>query len=123
EDMPVQDPSLPACALEARAFPWQAEAKAASPCHKCRASPGGQMRPISAPYPAARFRRLRRTASLRALTQENHLSVGDLIWPVFVRDGTKVEEPIASMPGVNRISIDNVVRAAEQAASLGIPAI
>ncbi len=81
------------------------------------------MRPISAAYPAARFRRMRRTPALRALAQENVLSAGDLIWPMFVRDGVGVSEPIASMPGVNRLSIDLIVRAAEQAASLGIPAI
>ena len=47
----------------------------------------------------------------------------DLIWPVFVRDGVKVSEPVASMPGVNRLSVDLVVKAAEEAAALGIPAI
>jgi porphobilinogen synthase len=76
-----------------------------------------------APYPAARFRRLRRMPALRALSQENHLVAGDLIWPVFVRDGQDVVEPVASMPGVNRLSVDRVVRAAEEAANLGIPAI
>ncbi|MES2667313.1 MAG: porphobilinogen synthase [Pseudomonadota bacterium] len=81
------------------------------------------MRPISAPAPAARFRRLRRTPALRALAQENTLSAGDLIWPVFVRDGMGVVEPVASMPGVNRLSVDLVVEAAAEAASLGIPAI
>ena len=81
------------------------------------------MQPIQAPYPALRFRRLRRTAALRALAQETELTVNDLIWPVFVRDGTGVEEPVASMPGVNRLSIDRVVQAAEMAAGLGIPAI
>jgi len=81
------------------------------------------MRPISAPTPAARFRRLRRTPALRALSQETLLAVGDLIWPVFVRDGVRVREPIASMPGVERLSVDLVVRAAEEAAGLGIPAI
>ena len=81
------------------------------------------MYPIAAPSPAARFRRLRRTPALRALSQENTLSVGDLIWPVFVRDGVNLREPIASMPGVDRLSIDLVVAAAEEAARLGIPAI
>ena len=81
------------------------------------------MYPIAAPSPAARFRRLRRTPALRALSQENTLSVGDLIWPVFVRDGVNLREPIASMPGVDRLSIDLVVAAAEEAASLGIPAL
>jgi porphobilinogen synthase len=81
------------------------------------------MHPILAPYPASRLRRLRRTPALRALAQENSLSVGDLIWPVFLRDGDGLREPIASMPGVTRLSLDLVVKAAEEAAGLGIPAI
>ena len=81
------------------------------------------MRPISAPTPATRFRRLRRTAALRALSQETALTVGDLIWPLFVRDGAGVREPVASMPGVERLSVDLVVQAAERAAGLGIPAV
>ena len=81
------------------------------------------MRPISAPFPAARFRRLRQSPALRALAAENVLSVGDLIWPVFVRDGHGVREPVASMPGVARLSVDLVVEAAAEAAELGIPAI
>ena len=81
------------------------------------------MRPIVAPFPAARFRRLRQTPALRALAQENTLSVGDLIWPLFIRDGVNLSEAIPSMPGVSRLSVDLVVKAAEQAATLGIPAI
>ncbi len=81
------------------------------------------MHPHPAPTPAARFRRLRRTDALRRLAQEHVLTVNDLIWPVFVRDGTGMEEPIASMPGVARLSVDRVVAAAEQAAALSIPAI
>ncbi len=81
------------------------------------------MRPIAAPTPMTRFRRLRRTPALRALAQETVVSVGDLIWPVFVRDGAGLREPIASMPGVDRLSVDLVVKAAEEAAGLGIPAI
>ena len=81
------------------------------------------MQSIAAPSPVTRFRRLRRTPALRALAQENTLSVDNLIWPVFVRDGVGLREPIASMPGVDRLSIDLVVKAAEQAATLGIPAI
>ena len=81
------------------------------------------MHPVQAAFPVARSRRLRATPALRALAQENTLSVNDLIWPVFVRDGQNVSEPIASMPGVNRLSVDRVVRAAEDAAALGIPAI
>ena len=81
------------------------------------------MRPISAPFPAARFRRLRQSPALRTLSQENTLSVNDLIWPVFVRDGVGLSEPVTSMPGVSRLSVDLVVKAAEEAAGLGIPAI
>ena len=81
------------------------------------------MRPSVAPMPATRLRRLRRTPALRALAQETALTTGDLIWPVFVRDGENLREPVASMPGVDRLSVDLVVRAAEEAATLGIPAI
>ncbi len=81
------------------------------------------MRPIQAAYPATRFRRLRASDSLRRLAQENVLTVDDLIWPIFIRDGVNVCEPVASMPGVNRLSIDLAVQAAEEAAGLGIPAI
>jgi porphobilinogen synthase len=55
--------------------------------------------------------------------REHELSVNDLIWPVFVRDGTGIEEPVASMPGVVRRSVDKIVIAAREAAALGIPAI
>jgi porphobilinogen synthase len=75
------------------------------------------------PFPAARFRRLRKSDALRRLSRENELSVNDLIWPVFVMEGTDAEHPIASMPGVARLTVDRVVRAAEEAAELGIPAI
>ncbi|MBC2835556.1 porphobilinogen synthase [Paragemmobacter straminiformis] len=81
------------------------------------------MRPIAAPTPMTRFRRLRRSPALRALAQETVISTGDLIWPVFVRDGVGMREPIHSMPGVERLSVDLVVKAAEEAAALGIPAI
>ena len=77
----------------------------------------------TATFPAARFRRLKTSAALRALTCENTLSVGDLIWPVFVRDGEGEREPVVSMPGVERLSVDLLVQAARDAADLGIPAI
>jgi porphobilinogen synthase len=76
-----------------------------------------------APFPTTRFRRTRQSAQIRALVQENTLSVGDLIWPVFVRDGEGVSEPVRSMPGVNRLSVDKIVEAAREAADLGIPVI
>ncbi|MDH2326179.1 porphobilinogen synthase [Cereibacter sp. SYSU M97828] len=81
------------------------------------------MRPIQAAFPATRFRRNRRTDALRRLTQENTLSVNDLIWPVFVRAGEGIEEPVASMPGVFRRSVDLIARAAVEAEAMGIPAI
>jgi len=81
------------------------------------------MQPVQAPFPATRFRRVRRTAATRALTREHTLTVDDLIWPVFLRDGEGVEEEIPSMPGVYRRSVDRVAEAAAEAAALGIPAI
>jgi porphobilinogen synthase len=81
------------------------------------------MRPTIAQFPAARMRRARQTSAIRALTRQNALSVDDLIWPIFVRSGEGIEEPIASMPGVFRRSVDKVVDAAREAADLGIPAI
>ncbi len=81
------------------------------------------MQPTQASFPHTRFRRLRRTPALRALTQERVLSAGDLIWPVFLCDGANQRQPIASMPGVERLSQDLLVEAAAQAHELGIPAI
>jgi len=81
------------------------------------------MKPTIAPYPATRLRRPRRTPALRDLVRETMLSPGDFIWPVFVRDGEGVEEPIPSMPGVLRRSVDKVAEAAVEAHALGIPAI
>jgi porphobilinogen synthase len=74
-------------------------------------------------YPNTRMRRLRRHDWTRSLVAENTLSPADLIWPVFIIEGEKTREPIASMPGVERLSIDLMVEAARKAASLGIPAI
>jgi porphobilinogen synthase len=74
-------------------------------------------------YPSTRLRRLRRHDWSRRLVREASLSVDDLIWPLFVREGRAEREPIASMPGVERLSIDLVVEAVGEAASLGIPAV
>jgi porphobilinogen synthase len=60
---------------------------------------------------------------MRALVRERDLSAGDLIWPVFVRQGEGIEEPIPSMPGVLRRSVDKVAEAASEAFDLGVPAI
>lgn len=74
-------------------------------------------------FPTTRFRRTKRTDALRRMVREASLSVDDLIWPVFLMDGNNAETPVPSMPGVSRLTIDRVVKAAEEAASLGIPAI
>ncbi|MEM6579476.1 MAG: porphobilinogen synthase, partial [Pseudomonadota bacterium] len=76
-----------------------------------------------ASFPTSRLRRLRASPAIRALVAENALTPSDLIWPVFVREGEGVEEPVSSMPGVVRRSVDRVVDAARTAQSLGIPAI
>jgi len=81
------------------------------------------MTPLAAPFPLGRPRRLRRTPWIRAMVAESRLAAADLIWPIFVREGTGVAEPIASLPGVERLSIDRAVRAAEEAATLGIPCL
>jgi len=70
-----------------------------------------------------RMRRNRKADWTRRLVQENRLTVDDLIWPVFVVPGENVVDPVAAMPGVNRMSIDRLVEAAKEAADLGIPAI
>jgi porphobilinogen synthase len=69
------------------------------------------------------MRRLRRHAWSRALVAETTLSPADFIWPLFVIDGENKRVPIASMPGVERLSVDLAVQAAEEAAKLGIPVI
>ncbi|MDE2336175.1 MAG: porphobilinogen synthase, partial [Alphaproteobacteria bacterium] len=70
-----------------------------------------------------RLRRNRRTEWQRRLVRENAVSVDDLIWPVFVTEGKGVIEPVKSMPGVSRFSIDVLLKETEAAAKLGIPAI
>ncbi|WP_425090292.1 porphobilinogen synthase [Tropicimonas sp. S265A] len=80
------------------------------------------MRPTQAPFPHARFRRMRKNAALRGLAREHTLTVEDLIWPIFVSEAEGAG-PVASMPGVDRVTVDGAVKAAERAAALGIPAI
>ncbi len=76
-----------------------------------------------APFPHARPRRLRRTPWIRDMVAEVRLTAADLIWPIFVREGSDLAEPIAALPGVERLSVDRAVRAAEEAAALGIPCV
>jgi porphobilinogen synthase len=76
-----------------------------------------------ASFPALRLRRTRSTAWSRALVAETSLAPTDLIWPLFVTDGNGVEEPIATLPGVSRWSVDRIGERAREARSLGIPCI
>ncbi len=73
------------------------------------------------PFPASRPRRLRRDAFSRALVRENQLTPADLIYPVFVLDGQERAEEVASMPGVQRLSVDRLLPLAEQCLALGVP--
>jgi len=77
----------------------------------------------TAPFPAGRPRRNRYDAWTRRLVAETTLSVDDLIWPIFVIEGTGLKIPVASMPGVDRVSLDRLAGHVEAAARLGIPAI
>jgi porphobilinogen synthase len=70
-----------------------------------------------------RLRRNRRSEWARRMVQENVLTTDDLIWPLFVMDGQNKRQPVASMPGVERLSVDQAVREAERAAKLTIPCI
>ncbi len=74
-------------------------------------------------YPTTRLRRTRQFGWSRDLVREHHLSVADLIWPVFVKTGQSEKTPVDSMPGVFRWSIDLLVDQVRRAADLGIPAI
>jgi len=74
-------------------------------------------------YPATRMRRNRQNDWVRRMVSENALKVDDLIWPVFVVDGDAVCQPIDSMPGVHRYSVDRLVGAVGEAYELGIPCI
>ena len=74
-----------------------------------------------APFPASRPRRLRSDAFSRALVRENRLAPADLIYPVFVLDGAGFAENVASMPGVQRLSVDRLLPLAEQCLALGVP--
>jgi porphobilinogen synthase len=75
------------------------------------------------PYPLTRMRRMRRDAFSRALMRETVLTPSDLILPVFVHEGEHRREAVPSMPGVERLSIDELVKVAAQAHTLGIPAL
>src|SRR6516165_5032477 len=79
--------------------------------------------PPAAAYPAMRARRLRASPWIRTLVQERRVDVSDLIWAIVVHDGREARIPVPSMPGVDRLSVSEAARAAEQAGKLGIPAV
>ena len=74
-------------------------------------------------FPTTRMRRLRQAPWLRSMVSENVVSVSNLVWPVFIREGSNVREPVESMPGIGRFSIDILVELAREALDLGIPSI
>ncbi len=74
-------------------------------------------------FPATRMRRNRHDAWTRRLVAENRLSVDDLIWPIFIGEGTATVEEVSSMPGVKRVTVDRLATHVEPAARLGIPAL
>ena len=74
-------------------------------------------------FPATRLRRTRASAWSRALHREVQLTPADLIWPLFVTQGKQIEEPIGSLPGVSRWSVDRIVDRAKEAVDLGIPCL
>ena len=76
-----------------------------------------------AAYPATRLRRTRAHAWSRAMHRETVLTSADLIWPLFVTSGSGIEEPVASLPGVSRWSVDGIAKRAKEAVELGIPCI
>ncbi len=76
---------------------------------------------VFADFPAARPRRLRRDAHTRRLVRENHVRTDDLIYPVFVVEGSGQRQPVGSMPGVERYSIDTLLPVAEECVKLGVP--
>ena len=74
-------------------------------------------------YPNVRLRRNRKTDWSRRLVQETNLSANDLIWPIFIKEGKNQKEPIHSMPGIYRYSIDKIEKLVENAINKKIPMI
>ena len=74
-------------------------------------------------YPFTRMRRNRKSDWSRRLVQENKLSANDLIWPIFIREGKNIKEPIEGMPDVYRYTIDKIEKLVDEAISLEIPMI
>lgn len=74
-------------------------------------------------YPVTRLRRNRTNESIRKLVAENTVTTADFIWPLFVVDGTGVRNEVSTMPGIHRLSVDQLAKEADRAAELGIPAL
>ncbi|UCC15840.1 MAG: porphobilinogen synthase [Gammaproteobacteria bacterium] len=81
------------------------------------------MAPVTGTFPVSRMRRLRRHTFLRRLVRESSLTADDFIYPVFVLDGKNDCEPVESMPGIERLTIDRLLREAETLLDLGVPAV
>ena len=79
--------------------------------------------PNRTPYPTTRMRRMRRDAFSRRMMRETLLTPNDFIYPVFVLEGRGEREPVPSMPGIERMSIDLLVEEAQTIAALGVPAM
>ena len=78
---------------------------------------------VTAQFPGIRMRRMRRDPFSRALMREHHVTASDLIYPVFILEGTHQREPVLSMPGVERVSVDLLLKVAEECVALGIPVL
>ena len=78
---------------------------------------------ITGQYPATRMRRMRRDPFSRAMMRENTVTAADLIYPVFILDGENQRQQVASMPGVERVSVDILMGVAEECVALGIPVL
>jgi len=74
-------------------------------------------------FPATRLRRMRKSGALRGLVRETNLSIEHLVYPLFVTHGTDRREPVAAMPGIERLTISHLEEEAKQIAALGIPAV
>jgi porphobilinogen synthase len=90
---------------------------------RSRAQPAAETRPADRLQLDARPRRNRRTEWIRRLVREHTLTPDDLIWPLFIVEGSRIRIPVDSMPGIARLSVDEAVREADRAAALQIPAI
>ncbi len=78
---------------------------------------------IQTSFPASRPRRARRSDFARRLVRENSLTANDFIYPIFIVEGTGIKQPVTSMPGVNRVSLDGAVQAAADCVALGVPVL